>query len=280
MDAAVNFVLNPDVTFYAEIKISSESGGGTDDHSMLTNRDLDNQHPISAITGLSDSLSSLDGKVDTEKDRAERIEGGLDSRISSIESKIPSEASSQNKLADIDYVNTELATKQDTISDLNAIRSGAALGATAVQPAGLDTALSSKQDTLVSGTNIKTINNTSLLGSGNLEISPGDVLPSQEGNAGKVLSTDGEDPLWIVSPDNGVNGLEYNLNGDYMLFLTKDGVRVGNGVIITGGGGPTDTFTLTTEQSLTAVVALGVPFDITYNYTSNVGASASVIILG
>lgn len=314
MDAAVNFVLNPDVTFYAEMKISSESGGGTDDHSMLTNRDLDNQHPISAITGLSDSLSSLDGKVDAEKDRAERIEGGLDSRISSIESKIPSEASSQNKLADVDYVNTELATKQDTISDLSEIRSGAALGATAVQPASLATvatsgsyndlsdkptiptttnsvtegsssaltsggaytALSSKQDTLVSGTNIKTINNMSLLGSGNIEISPGDVLPSQEGNAGKVLSTDGEDPLWIVSPDNGVNGLEYNLNGDYMLFLTKDGVRVGNGVIITGGGGPTDTFTLTTEQSLTAVVALGIPFDITYNYTSNVGASASV----
>ena len=35
------------------------------------------------------------------------------------------------------------------------------------------TALSSKQDTLESGTNIKTINGTSLLGSGNIEIQSG-----------------------------------------------------------------------------------------------------------
>jgi hypothetical protein len=37
----------------------------------------------------------------------------------------------------------------------------------------LKNALDSKQDTLVSGTNIKTINNTSLLGSGDISISPG-----------------------------------------------------------------------------------------------------------
>jgi hypothetical protein len=37
------------------------------------------------------------------------------------------------------------------------------------------TALNAKQDTLVSGTNIKTINNTSLLGSGNITISGGDT---------------------------------------------------------------------------------------------------------
>jgi hypothetical protein len=35
--------------------------------------------------------------------------------------------------------------------------------------------LSNKQDTLVSGTNIKTINNTSLLGSGNIDIQGGDT---------------------------------------------------------------------------------------------------------
>lgn len=57
-------------------------------------------------------------------------------------------------------------SKQDAISDLETIRSGAALGATAVQPA----ALSTKQDTLVSGTNIKTVNGSSLLGSGNVNV--------------------------------------------------------------------------------------------------------------
>lgn len=38
---------------------------------------------------------------------------------------------------------------------------------------GIKTKISSKQDTLVSGTNIKTVNNQSLLGSGNITISGG-----------------------------------------------------------------------------------------------------------
>lgn len=61
--------------------------------------------------------------------------------------------------------------KQDAISDLAAIRSGAALGATALQE---HQDISGKQDTLVSGTNIKTINGTSLLGSGDIAISGGE----------------------------------------------------------------------------------------------------------
>ena len=53
------------------------------------------------------------------------------------------------------------------------------------------TELSSKQDTLVSGTNIKTINNTSILGSGNI------ALPSvEEFTAAEV------DTLWnSVTPN-------------------------------------------------------------------------------
>ena len=57
------------------------------------------------------------------------------------------------------------------------------------------TTWSGKQDALVSGTNIKTINNESLLGSGNITIG-GSSLPSQSGNAGKFLSTDGTDAAW------------------------------------------------------------------------------------
>ncbi len=78
----------------------------------------------------------------------------------------------QNKV-----ITTALGGKQDTISDLATIRSGAAAGATAVQPS----ALSAKQDVLVSGTNIKTINNESILGSGNITIQGG-------GGSGSVTS--------------------------------------------------------------------------------------------
>ena len=51
------------------------------------------------------------------------------------------------------------------------------------------------QETLVSGTNIKTINNTSLLGSGDITVSS---LPSQTGQAGKFLTTDGTDASWAT----------------------------------------------------------------------------------
>ena len=75
--------------------------------------------------------------------------------------------------------------KQDAISDLGTIRSGASAWATAVQPWDNVSDLnndswyitsayhdSTKQDTLVSGTSIKTINNTSVLGSWNIAVQP------------------------------------------------------------------------------------------------------------
>ena len=55
--------------------------------------------------------------------------------------------------------------------------------------------LASKQDTLVSGTNIKTINNTSLLGSGDITV---DSLPAQTGQSGKFLTTDGSSASWAT----------------------------------------------------------------------------------
>lgn len=56
--------------------------------------------------------------------------------------------------------------------------------------------LAAKQDTLVSGTNIKTINSESILGSGNISITADGILPSQTGNSGKVLSTNGTTVSW------------------------------------------------------------------------------------
>lgn len=61
----------------------------------------------------------------------------LENRVTAIEDVIPAQATSQNQLADKTFVNSSVATKQDTISDLATIRSGAAAGATAVQPAAL-----------------------------------------------------------------------------------------------------------------------------------------------
>lgn len=62
------------------------------------------------------------------------------------------------------------------------------------------TAWSNKQDALVSGTSIKTVNNTSLLGSGNISV---DSLPSQTGNSGKFLTTDGTSASWATVQTGG-----------------------------------------------------------------------------
>ena len=70
------------------------------------------------------------------------------------------------------------------------------------------------QETLVSGTNIKTINNNSLLGSGNLDI---DSLPSQSGQSGKFLTTDGTDASWAdvdaLPSQSGNSGKYLTTNG-------------------------------------------------------------------
>ncbi len=57
----------------------------------------------------------------------------------------------------------------------------------------LQTALNAKQATLVSGTNIKTINGSSILGSGNLSIAPtlDDILTNGNTSANTIFITDG-----------------------------------------------------------------------------------------
>lgn len=94
--------------------ISAVGGGegGTTNHALLSNRDAANQHPISAISGLQ---TALDGKQPVG-DYA-------------LKSEIPD----VDDFATKTYVDTSVATKQDKIDDLATIRSGAALGATALQ---------------------------------------------------------------------------------------------------------------------------------------------------
>lgn len=83
----------------------------------------------------------------------------------------------------------------------------------------VDTGLDAKQEILVSGTNIKTINNNSLLGSGDITI---DSLPSQTDQSGKFLTTDGTNASW-ATVSSGVT--------DYTLLSNKPEI---NGNTLTG----------------------------------------------
>lgn len=77
---------------------------------------------------------------------------------------------------------------------------------------GIKTAIDRKQDALVSGTNIKTINNTSLLGSGNISIEPNQITsitttesPASGGNNTVTINTtDGTSKTFNVK--NGTDG--------------------------------------------------------------------------
>ena len=73
---------------------------------------------------------------------------------------------------------------------------------------------SGKQATLVSGTNIKTVNGNSILGSGNVDI---DALPSQTGQSGKFLTTNGTAASWA-----NVDALP-SQTGQSGKYLTTDG---------------------------------------------------------
>lgn len=79
------------------------------------------------------------------------------------------------------------------------------------------------QEPLVSGTNIKTVNNTSLLGSGNITI---DSLPVQSGQSGKFLTTDGTSASWAavdaLPTQTGQSGKFLTTNGSSASWASVD----------------------------------------------------------
>lgn len=106
---------------------------------------------------------------------------------------------------ELNHVKAELATKADT-SSLNALKSEITGLATKeeladYQPIGdyaTTTQLNSKQDTLVSGQNIKTINGQSVIGEGNIDITEGGTIDSE-------LSTVSENPVQNKVITNALN---------------------------------------------------------------------------
>ena len=134
----------------------------------------------------------------------------------------------ENQNSAIEGLRGNIEGKQDKIDDLNAIREGAEKGATALQnetdpiwtaekgnyydkgeidgmfaqadatyqPKGdyatkgeVATEVGNKQDTLISGTTIKTINGESILGGGNIEVQVGGAVDSVNGKTGAVVLT-------------------------------------------------------------------------------------------
>lgn len=142
-----DFELEPDVTYTADIVMSSTSMF----HDDLYNRDLPDQHPMSAITGLEDSLESKVDKTDEGSKVYGTDENGdqttydLDSfgkvddvqvgGVSVVTDKIAELGTMAGESASDYYtsaqVDVALSGKQDTISDLSTIRENASHGESA-----------------------------------------------------------------------------------------------------------------------------------------------------
>ena len=131
--------------------------------------------------------------------------------------------------ADTYYIITDAEagdlTNYYTKTETNTLLGGKADTATTYTKTEVDNAItaatSTKQDTLVSGTNIKTINNTSILGSGNIDIQGG-------GGGGKAVSGGTN-----ISITTGETADTINCT----LPISTDGSYNGKGIILGNGNG-------------------------------------------
>ena len=126
-----------------------------------------------------------------------------------------------NKLFAIgDYTGTYITTASSSLIIASSNTWGSITGTLSDQT-DLQTALDYKQNTLVSGQNIKTINNKSILGNGNLSI---DSLPAQSGNSGKFLTTNGSTASWAtvdaLPAQSGQSGKFLTTNGSAASWAT------------------------------------------------------------
>jgi hypothetical protein len=114
-------------------------------------------------------------------------------------------------------VTTALATKQDSLvsgTNIKTINSTSVLGSGNI----------AVQETLVSGTNIKTLNNTSLLGSGNIVLTanPSGVSGAIQFSNGSAFASDAANLFW----DDTNNRLGVGTNAPGQSIETTGGIRL------------------------------------------------------
>lgn len=139
---------------------------------------------------------------------------GKQNAISDLET-IRSGASAGATAVQPSEMQTALSAKQDTISDLAAIRSGASAGASAVQPAELETALAGKQNALTT-TQMQAVNSG---------ITSEKVTQISTNQANILLVKDATEELVDKGAKNvlNYNGLTNSLNNGVQFVLNSDG---------------------------------------------------------
>ena len=122
-----------------------------DDENMRSGKTID-------MTSVNNSIASLRSRLENISANVESMDiSALQSAVDALETAVAGKASS----ADLSALSGRMTSAEGTISSMQTDLSGKADAS----------ALANKQDTLISGTNVKTINGQSILGSGNIPIS-------------------------------------------------------------------------------------------------------------
>ena len=109
-----DFSLGEHQSIEANFSIDVKNG----DHNLLFNRDLADQHPIKAITGLEDSLTSLSNDISAEENRAKGVEQELANSIDINHQAISNHVSDKNNPHEVTKSQIGLGDVDNT-SDIN-----------------------------------------------------------------------------------------------------------------------------------------------------------------
>lgn len=119
------------------------------------------------------------------------------------------------------------------LNDLNEALSGKADTSSVYTKSEVDTALNAKQDQLVSGTNIKTINNESILGSGNITIEGGGGKAVSGGTNISITTGETSDTINCTLP---ITATTDTTNKAIIIGQSITATNTSNGCVIIGSG--------------------------------------------
>ena len=192
-------------------------GGSGSDYSAGTNIDITNN--VISVTGITVPTSNTAFTNDAGYVNSGEVETQIASKgyiTGYTESDPVFQASAASGISEQD------------ISNWNAKLDSSALNpyyTSAQTDTAISNAVSGKQDTLVSGTNIKTINNQSLLGSGNIQIQGGsgggsNIIEITQAEY-DALTAYTEDAIYVITDAQEINIDNYVTTGDLDSYYTS-----------------------------------------------------------
>ena len=243
--------------------------------------------------------TALEGRVSS----TEQNITSLQEDVQTLDSKITNNYVSNSSLSTNYYLKKDVYNKQETEDIVEILRTD--ISNTYVQKEHYDSAISTlnssvnkvetkiqkKQDKLVSGTNIKTINNESILGSGNIEVkgkehvsltyAEWEALPHDEQMADKVYLIKDAENVYQAPLVSGTNIKTINGNS----ILGEGNIEIQGG----GGGGGTSEHqnitqaeydALTPEQKQADIVYFITDADVVYATKTEVSAKQDKLVSG